>query len=85
MLDVSTTVGVARSTLTILQDFKSLQDIVGILGMDELSEEEKLTPLFVAEMFTSSRPPSRISTSCSQAHVMTVQRLPSTWSACWRT
>ena len=27
----------------ILQDYKSLQDIIAILGMDELSEEDKLT------------------------------------------
>lgn len=49
----------------ILQDFKSLQDIIAILGMDELSEEDKLTvvrarkiqkflsqPFQVAEVFT---------------------------------
>merc|ERR1712107_166305 len=34
---------VARSTQKILQDYKSLQDIIAILGMDELSEEDKLT------------------------------------------
>merc|ERR1719287_263964 len=33
----------ARSTQKILQDYKSLQDIIAILGMDELSEEDKLT------------------------------------------
>ena len=49
------------------QDFKSLQDIIAILGMDELSEEDKLTvsrarkmqrflsqPFQVAEVFTGS-------------------------------
>lgn len=49
-----------------LQDFKSLQDIIAILGMDELSEEDKLTvvrarkiqkflsqPFQVAEVFTA--------------------------------
>ena len=49
----------------ILQDYKSLQDIIAILGMDELSEEDKLTvsrarkiqrflsqPFQVAEVFT---------------------------------
>ena len=51
----------------ILQAYKSLQDIIAILGMDELSEEDKLTvararkiqrflsqPFFVAEVFTGS-------------------------------
>merc|ERR1711966_526522 len=58
---------VARNTQKILQDYKSLQDIIAILGMDELSEEDKLTvararkvqrflsqPLFVAEIFTGT-------------------------------
>jgi F-type H+-transporting ATPase subunit beta len=35
--------GVARSVQNILQRYKSLQDIIAILGMDELSEEDKLT------------------------------------------
>merc|ERR1712127_65705 len=34
---------IARNTQKILQDYKSLQDIIAILGMDELSEEDKLT------------------------------------------
>merc|ERR1711931_135278 len=34
---------IARSVQKILQDYKSLQDIIAILGMDELSEEDKLT------------------------------------------
>jgi len=58
---------VARSVQTILQRYKSLQDIIAILGMDELSEEDKLTvsrarkiqrflsqPFDVAEVFTGS-------------------------------
>ena len=57
----------ARSVQGILQRYKSLQDIIAILGMDELSEEDKLTvararkvqrflsqPFFVAEVFTGS-------------------------------
>merc|ERR1711908_226441 len=57
--------GVARGVQKILQDYKSLQDIIAILGMDELSEEDKLTvararkiqrflsqPFQVAEVFT---------------------------------
>merc|ERR1711872_300510 len=57
--------GVARGVQKILQDNKSLQDIIAILGMDELSEEDKLTvararkiqkflsqPFQVAEVFT---------------------------------
>ena len=56
---------VAREVQRILQAYKSLQDIIAILGMDELSEEDKLTvararkiqrflsqPFFVAEVFT---------------------------------
>lgn len=34
---------VARNVQKILQDYKSLQDIIAILGMDELSEEDKIT------------------------------------------
>ena len=58
---------VARDVQRILQAYKSLQDIIAILGMDELSEEDKLTvararkiqrflsqPFFVAEVFTGS-------------------------------
>jgi F-type H+-transporting ATPase subunit beta len=56
---------VARAVQQVLQQYKSLQDIIAILGMDELSEEDKLTvararkiqrflsqPFFVAEVFT---------------------------------
>jgi len=56
---------IARSTQKILQDYKGLQDIIAILGMDELSEDDKLTvsrarkvqkfmsqPFHVAEVFT---------------------------------
>jgi F-type H+-transporting ATPase subunit beta len=58
---------VARQVQQTLQRYKSLQDIIAILGMDELSEEDKLTvararkierflsqPFFVAEVFTGS-------------------------------
>ena len=34
---------VATAVQKILQNYKSLQDIIAILGMDELSEEDKLT------------------------------------------
>jgi F-type H+-transporting ATPase subunit beta len=57
----------AREVQRILQAYKSLQDIIAILGMDELSEEDKLTvtrarkiqrflsqPFHVAEVFTGS-------------------------------
>jgi F-type H+-transporting ATPase subunit beta len=57
----------ARRVQSILQRYKELQDIIAILGMDELSEEDKLTvararkiqrflsqPFFVAEAFTGS-------------------------------
>ena len=58
---------VARRVQEILQRYKALQDIIAILGMDELSEEDKLTvararkierflsqPFFVAEVFTGA-------------------------------
>ncbi|WP_414673699.1 F0F1 ATP synthase subunit beta [Marinimicrobium sp. UBA4209] len=58
---------VARGVQTVLQRYKELKDIIAILGMDELSEEDKLTvsrarkierflsqPFHVAEVFTGS-------------------------------
>lgn len=58
---------IARGVQAVLQKYKDLQDIIAILGMDELSEEDKLTvdrarkiekylsqPFFVAEVFTGS-------------------------------
>jgi len=58
---------VARSTQKLLQDYKGLQDIIAILGMDELSEDDKLVvsrarkvqkfmsqPFHVAEVFTGT-------------------------------
>jgi len=58
---------IARGVQKVLQDYKNLQDIIAILGMDELSEEDKLTvararkiqrflsqPFQVAEVFTGS-------------------------------
>jgi F-type H+-transporting ATPase subunit beta len=59
--------GVARSVQYVLQKYKDLQDIIAILGMDELSEEDKLVvsrarkiqrflsqPFHVAETFTGT-------------------------------
>jgi F-type H+/Na+-transporting ATPase subunit beta len=59
---------VARRVQAILQRYKALQDIIAILGMDELSEEDKLTvararkierflsqPFHVAEVFTGAK------------------------------
>ena len=59
---------VARNVQQVLQRYKALQDIIAILGMDELSEEDKLTvararkierflsqPFHVAEVFTGSK------------------------------
>ncbi|MBV9635383.1 MAG: F0F1 ATP synthase subunit beta [Methylobacteriaceae bacterium] len=59
--------GIARRVQQVLQRYKALQDIIAILGMDELSEEDKLTvararkierflsqPFHVAEVFTGS-------------------------------
>lgn len=58
---------VARGVQKVLQDYKSLQDIIAILGMDELSEDDKMTvararkiqrflsqPFHVAEIFTGT-------------------------------
>ncbi|MEL7543129.1 MAG: F0F1 ATP synthase subunit beta [Pseudomonadota bacterium] len=58
---------IARQVQEILQKYKALQDIIAILGMDELSEDDKLAvararkierflsqPFFVAEVFTGS-------------------------------
>src|SRR5690606_1325839 len=58
---------VARGVQTVLQRYKELKDIIAILGMDELSEEDKQTvsrarqierflsqPFHVAEVFTGS-------------------------------
>jgi F-type H+-transporting ATPase subunit beta len=58
---------VARRTQEVLQRYKELQDIIAILGVDELSEEDKLVvqrarkierffsqPNFVAEQFTGT-------------------------------
>lgn len=58
---------VARSIQKLLQDYKSLQDIIAILGMDELSEEDKMIvararkvqkflsqPFFMSEVFTGT-------------------------------
>ena len=57
--------GIAREVQRILQRYKELQDIIAILGLDELSEEDKVTvqrarkvqrflsqPMYVAEVFT---------------------------------
>jgi F-type H+-transporting ATPase subunit beta len=59
--------GVARQVKLVLQRYKDLQDIIAILGIDELTEEQKLTvararkierflsqPFFVAEQFTGT-------------------------------
>jgi len=58
----------ARGVQKLLQDYKSLQDIIAILGMDELSEEDKLTvararkvqrflsqPFFMSEVFSGRK------------------------------
>jgi F-type H+-transporting ATPase subunit beta len=59
---------VARRVQEVLQRYKELQDIIAILGLDELSEEDRVTvnrarkiqrflsqPLFVAEIFTGAK------------------------------
>ena len=60
--------GVARSVQRVLQRYKDLQDIIAILGIEELSDEDKLTvararriqrflsqPMFVTEVFTGRK------------------------------
>ena len=60
--------GVTRGVQKLLQDYKSLQDIIAILGMDELSEDDKMTvararkiqkflsqPFFMSEVFTGRK------------------------------
>jgi len=57
----------ARRVQKLIQDYRSLQDIIAILGMDDLSEEDKLTvararkverflsqPFFMSEVFTGN-------------------------------
>src|SRR6185436_2066984 len=49
---------IARKVQTMLQRYRDLQDIIAILGIDELSEEDKLIvsqPFFVAEQFTGKK------------------------------
>ena len=59
---------VARGVQKLLQDFKSLQDIIAILGMDDLSEDDKLTvararkvqrflsqPFYMSEVFSGKK------------------------------
>ena len=71
---------IARNVQEVLQQYKSLQDIIAILGMDELSEEDKLVvacarkiqrflsqPFHVAEVFTGSPGKSSVSKTRSRA------------------
>ncbi|GFH13076.1 ATP synthase subunit beta [Haematococcus lacustris] len=58
---------VARGVQKVLQDYKNLQDIIAILGMDELSEEDKMTVArarkiqrFLSQPFQVSSPPARL-------------------------
>merc|ERR1712146_344679 len=47
--------GCARATQKVLQDYKNLADIIAILGMDELSEEDKLTVSVLVKFVLSCR------------------------------
>jgi F-type H+/Na+-transporting ATPase subunit beta len=85
--------GVARQVQQILQRYKALQDIIAILGMDELSEEDKLTVARARkiERFLSqpARPASsstwltrsKASKAWSRASTITCRRRRFTWSA----
>lgn len=74
-----------------LQNYKNLQDIIAILGMDELSEEDKLTvararkmqrflsqPFHVAEIFTGSPGKSCVSAATLQMLQLTCELTLST-------
>ena len=67
---------VARNVQEVLQQYKSLQDIIAILGMDELSEEDKLTVARARRSSVSSHSHS-LSPRCSQVHL-------ASWSG-WKT
>ena len=67
-MSATSTTDVATGVQQVLQRYKDLQDIIAILGMDELSDEDKVTvqrarkiqrflsqPFFVAEAFTGRR------------------------------
>jgi F-type H+-transporting ATPase subunit beta len=82
---------VARGVQTVLQRYKELKDIIAILGMDELSEEDKQTvsrarkierflsqPFHVAEVFTGS-PGKYVSKACWPVITITCQNKLSTW------
>jgi vacuolar-type H+-ATPase catalytic subunit A/Vma1 len=62
----------ARRVQETLQKYKSLQDIIAILGMDELSEDDKLTV-------------TRRSRQLSTANMTIFQKQPSTWLAASKT
>jgi len=62
---------VATDVQQVLQRYKSLQDIIAILGMDELSEDDKL------RLRTQSTALSALSPASSTIF----QKLPSTWLA----
>jgi F-type H+-transporting ATPase subunit beta len=66
---------IATKVQKILQDYKSLQDIIAILGMDELSEEDKLTverarkiQRFMSQPFAGSSPFSFCASSSETLH-----------------
>jgi F-type H+-transporting ATPase subunit beta len=84
---------VARGVQAVLQRYKDLQDIIAILGIDELSEDDKLLvararkiqrflsqPFFVAEVFTGTSGPSGDSRRFSTANMMSSRNRLFTWS-----
>ena len=56
---------VARQVQQILQRYKALQDIIAILGMDELSEEDKLTVARARKVERLDRKSTRLNSSHS--------------------
>merc|ERR1712107_281295 len=73
--------GVARDVQKLLQDYKSLQDIIAILGIDELSEEDKIKVARARKCSDSFRSPSSSPRSSPERQVpSSTWRRPSTTS-----
>ena len=60
--------GVARDVQKLLQDYKSLQDIIAILGMDELSEEDKVKVARARKIERFLSQPFQVSTCFFRLH-----------------
>ena len=70
---------VAREVQRILQSYKALQDIIAILGMDELGEEDKLTVSRARKIQRFLSQPSPLLRTPSKRRFIAIRRL------CWKT